>query len=104
MTNPIRFRHGVRQCNLNSPTVWRDLSCKLAMFVLSRLCECEYVALECVHMYSRGQHESVALEFVITGSKLPISWPAKFGRFPKNVENDYFKGNVPTKSTMYNTF
>ena len=58
------------------------------------------VALECMHMYSWGQRESVALEFVISGSKLQILWPAKFGQFPKIVRNDYFETDVRT----YNFF
>jgi hypothetical protein len=47
---------------------------------------------------------SVALEFVITGSKLQIYGPSKFGQFAKIVRNDYFKIDVRTKYTMYNTF
>jgi hypothetical protein len=46
----------------------------------------------------------VALEFVSLDGNSRFHGPAKFGHFPETERNDYFKSNVPTKYTLYDTF
>ena len=56
-----------------------------ATFVLrSEALRSGYVALECEHTYSRRQRGFAALEFFITGSKLPILWPRQIWSISQN--------------------